>query len=503
MRILHHAVNGTGLGHLHRQTNVAAACRAAIGSRSLVFTNAQFLAYPRRWAVPVIGCPVSRDERLIEADAVERAVDPALNAALFEAALSQFDPDIIMFDTALSRTLMDAADTAPRALKVAVVRQDDVVFDELFGTEEFVLDHVFVCHEADDFDAGHPVLSRSDVTFVGPIGRPVEATEDEARDARERLGLSLRDRLLVISCGGGGYHAEARRFIGDACSAAETLRQRSLIDRIAVLPGPYFGADTPIAIDRVDVLPPDTDVPVLLRAATATVTHGGYNSVHEAGAAGVRALVVPARRTSEDQAANLPSGLRGVAGIAVVEPTASASDIAACLQRLLDGPAPVALRTTGGQRVAEALAKLAPQTETTQRVSADLALTSTGPLGGAPTRQLFHVNAVEEPEVIAQALRDMDSAVPDAIVEATVSAETLRSIRANLDRIPNPMRRVILRVEPTSATERAEVANAQNSAALVRHGFVIDVRRRSAIPRSGAPTIDLSRSTSGTGSDEG
>lgn len=492
MRILHHAINGTGLGHLHRQTNVAIACRETIGSTSVIFTNAQFLAYPRRWRIPTIGCPVTWDQRLIGGDLVESAISPDAAGEMFAAAAAVLEPDVVMFDTYYSPALLRAArKSAPGAVTVAVVRQDTAAFEDLQANLGSLLDHAFLCHTPGDV-ALPPLLERSpNLTWVGPVSRPGPVEAGELEEMRARLKLEPDERMLVISTGGGGYQSAARTMVRAAIEAGERLRRRGEIERIVVLPGPYLDAATVESGAGVEWLAPETDVSILLRLAAITITHGGYNSVLEAAAAGVRTIVTPSERAFEKQADNLPAFLRNHPAFAVADDPGP-DGLEALLRGILRVEQPAPLPATGGLAIAQALAALAPRRSESRAIGSGVSLvhswSARGPFG---KRSTFRLEGAFRVENIGLALEQVAAATDDDVVIVAISRNLLPELRQTLLVTRHAFRRVILIVADAAPEDIVGLQHLQNDGAVFERGFLVDYCERKRGPMRtlfGAPS---------------
>ena len=99
MRILYHAINGTGLGHLMRLSALAAAVRVqAPHVHQLIVTNASYSAHFKRMEVPVMVLP-DRTGPPTEPNKRVRSVSGRFAANLLSHVVDEYNPRLVVFDT--------------------------------------------------------------------------------------------------------------------------------------------------------------------------------------------------------------------------------------------------------------------------------------------------------------------------------------------------------------------------------------------------------------------
>jgi predicted glycosyltransferase len=175
---------------------------------------------------------------------------------------------------------------------------------------------------------------------------------------------------VLVSAGGGRVGGPLFR----AALAARALAPTAAARPWRLLTGPYLPESERAALEAtVDTLAPvagrpavvverfRADFPSLLRTAALSVSQGGYNTVIDLLAAGVRAVVVPFDGSGDEQP--LRARLLAERGLLrVVEPGAlSPSTLAAAMEAALttpDWPSPASIDLDGGQRSATILAAL-------------------------------------------------------------------------------------------------------------------------------------------------
>jgi hypothetical protein len=168
---------------------------------------------------------------------------------------------------------------------------------------------------------------------------------------------------VTVSAGGGG-HADAGAFVNAAVMAIAHLAASTERQVVAfVVAGPFYREQIRIPrrcaaeIRIMAYLPPDF---VLYKDTDVQICQGGYNTIQELAAAGGRAVVVPATRKIDDQAARARN--LAVAGANLRIGECDAGSIVSCLRELLAAPATRARRENhpgdGAEQIADHLVSL-------------------------------------------------------------------------------------------------------------------------------------------------
>jgi predicted glycosyltransferase len=365
MRILHYAINGTGLGHVARLANIASGVRALDPEvHQLVVTNSSYLDLLKRQGLPFAVIPSNDGEVLSGLDRRSRSVTRRTAYAMLYRLIGEYDPALVVFDTHAPPQLVRRLADEGRAMALVLRRVREAYLGALLADgllSRFAA--VVVPHTREEFCSGlgEPTLqalaSLPKLRFVGPVVRPV--TPEARRGVVARYGLDPRRRLVVVTCGAGGYVHQSEELIRKSCAAALRLRDSDPSLEIIVVGGPH-GSALPVAGCRsVDSEP---ELPALYGCAHLVITHGGYNSVHETLQSGARALFVPMHRQNESQAERVYA-LRDAGRAHAVELDADEAQFFATVRAAFDSPAPRPLALDGRSEAARTLHALLPLPE--------------------------------------------------------------------------------------------------------------------------------------------
>jgi len=276
-RILFHAINGNGLGHVVRLSVIASALqdRAEIAFFSpCAFAN-------RYWPGKIFGVSDRLDERF-ELTPEQR------NVLALHLALKKFSPDVVVFDTHWPHSVIaqlrdDAIRTVLILRTLAIEKMERALRLAIRDFSSVLIPHHLVELER-AYEASPDLIRLMTVPpclCIGPVARTAAHPH--------------REKRVIFTLGGGGeyWHLTAARtvstFLDQFRSAAITL-----VDKFAIEPifaaGPLLSCDddklSPFKIVRTD------NLHEMFGPDTIVVTRGGYNTCWEAVAAGARLVIV-------------------------------------------------------------------------------------------------------------------------------------------------------------------------------------------------------------------
>lgn len=352
MRIAYHAIDGTGLGHLHRLCNIASAVRRERPEvHQLLITTAQYTGYPRALALPLVCIPPSKEELVLRFDRRYAGVSENFAVSMVESAITAYGPDAVVFDTYVSVELLRRLE-ALKCLRILVYRQctEERVAWRLSRGYFSQFNSVIIPHARDDFVAGLGqdtkalILRQPHFRYSGHISRPV--TERRVERVRRRYSIEKHIRLAVITCGSGGYGHLAVAFLAKMTECALELVHEGLIDRIICVTGPHFWEEQQQPPPPIEIVSEELDMPELMACSDIVFSNAGYNSVGEVLSAGARGILIPASRDGEKQEGNLPGDGRE-ACIHLLSSASSRKEIVAKAKDLLSRQKPTIVDLPG------------------------------------------------------------------------------------------------------------------------------------------------------------
>jgi predicted glycosyltransferase len=360
MRILYHAINGSGLGHLTRLGAIAAAVQQeAPDVHQLVATSANYPHLLEQLRTPYIVLPRDISGPLLAADRRLRSVSAGVAYRILRETIRAYDPKVVVFDTHAPRALVEECRAGGRHA-VLVLRQcrDEAMERMLRDGTLSAFAAVLLPHAPAELRAIlsrgtlRPLESLPTVRYVGGIVFP--APIDAAAIARvcERHGLTPEARPLLICAGSGAYTAVNRRFVEAACRAAAALAAADRRLRVVCVAGPY--ANTLSDIPGCRVVQSEPDLQALMARAELVIAHAGYNTVQEVLRTGARAVLVPTYRRSEDQGA-LVRALMPRPALRLLEPDAPEGAFRAASEQLLRERRPPRVATEGALSAARGI----------------------------------------------------------------------------------------------------------------------------------------------------
>ncbi|WP_369185574.1 glycosyltransferase [Streptomyces sp. Y1] len=305
-RIVLHAINGIGAGHLARQTALARHLRARQPGLDPVMLGSGPAVDEVCGEVPVIELPSMGRAGRYRGEPAHPDMLTAITA-MTHAALTALRPRVVVHDTLVWPTVERAAALLGARQAICLRPRRDLA--DYLARPDCPLPRMDLVFVPDD-PAVHPEfrqrLDEADIPAIwtGPVFRT--AASDPAQ-TRQKLGVSAEDRMVVVMSGGGrGNGAEAREHFDHSFAALSRVAEQGL--SVVLVLGPMFRPWVKIPAGfphRLTVLRGARNLPDVLSAADLVICRGGYGSLHEATAGGARVLANPAQRDFDDQRARV------------------------------------------------------------------------------------------------------------------------------------------------------------------------------------------------------
>lgn len=196
------------------------------------------------------------------------------------------------------RDIMDSASSTIEDWKEkGIYEAMDALYDEVW---------VYGCREYYDPIKEYEIPARvaQKIHFTGYIPRQIPS-RDKIMATRQSLGIGVKDKLIVVTTGGGGDgHPVVRMFLSAFENDCGGIPPRT---RVAIVTGPFISsADYQDVVRRCDAL---GFIPLkfyrsmerLIGAAQVVVSMGGYNTVCEIASQKKPLLIVPRAVPREEQ----------------------------------------------------------------------------------------------------------------------------------------------------------------------------------------------------------
>ncbi len=339
MRILYHAINGIGLGHLMRLSAIACAVRSnSPDVHQLFASSANYPQHFRRMAIPVIVLPSSDAGSATDLDRRSRTISSRLSTQILDDVISDYDPQVVVFDTHVGPHLVRRTVNSGRQAVLVYRRcREQIILRHLREGLLARMHRILIPHTEVQFRRNLPnstyrhLVGLGTVRFVGPVVFPASL------DVAPRLSVEPGDELVLIVGGGGGLDVVNRAIFRRACHAASELRRERPKLRCVYIGGPLANASK--VPDGCLFIHEESEMQQLMARAALVIAIPGYNTVQEILHTGARTILLPMPRQQEDQEDRVAELVaRGRA--ASLSPSAGIAEIRDTMRSVLDMPAP-------------------------------------------------------------------------------------------------------------------------------------------------------------------
>jgi len=289
-RMLFHAINHSGLGHLNRSIAVAQWLKAGIPNLQVLFLIEGGENFITPTGLPWIMVP--GHNQASENENCEQITRNILNV---------FQPDVMMHETVLHEPIHRAVRDA--GVKEALMANvGGLLRDELTHSLDRMneLDLLIVLQQRQEVAPEDQALIdqfTGKTLFAGPLVRQKDRFAGDA--LRKKLHLAEADQAILLTFGGGGYNLTGE-LLANTLAARSAILEQYPRAKLIVITGPYFSGELPAEDDFVCYAsrfePFLTDY---LNIASAVVCMAGYSTVNEIAASGVPAVCVPAAEADD------------------------------------------------------------------------------------------------------------------------------------------------------------------------------------------------------------
>jgi predicted glycosyltransferase len=288
-RILIHAINHVGLGHLNRSIVMAQWLQAGIPDLQtlLLIEGGEYLIEPTGF--PWIMVPGQSTERE-HSEQITRTV------------LDVFRPSLVIHDTLIREFVYKPARDV--GVRQVLVGRIGGILKEQFQHNLPMINEMNLLiiphqreHVAPFYQAFISQYSGKTV-YAGPLVRPPPLVSSD--DLMQKLCLSSVNKVILATFGGGGWDI-ARTLLASLLAAKDQILEKYPQAKLIVITGPHFSGELPEVSEFVCYASRfESSLADYLNIASAVVCMAGYNTVNEVASSGVPAICVPAPE-AEDQ----------------------------------------------------------------------------------------------------------------------------------------------------------------------------------------------------------
>lgn len=298
MKLLIHAINGVGLGHLVRTLEIAKALLVQSKDAQIVFvTNSSFPDLIIRAGFKVY--QLQYHTKMVLDGTISYEAYLRANYLRIRAIIRKERPDMILMDSEFNSLLVNFC--FENKLKTCFIlrRTTDQQFNSLCqrGFLDMV-DLILVPHSEEEMSSAQRniLLKHKNVYFVGPILRSVGKSQEGIKDGIFRI-------LITFSTGADiPNHKELFSKVSDFLAKLKEQKMR-ISDKealVLIVTGPYFREGS-CDFHGCDYKTFEADLPGVMAGCDVIVSPAGYNLINEIILTKTPALLIPVVTQEDDQ----------------------------------------------------------------------------------------------------------------------------------------------------------------------------------------------------------
>jgi radical SAM protein with 4Fe4S-binding SPASM domain len=298
MKLLIHAINGIGLGHLIRTLQIAKTLSSTVKDIDIVFvTNSAFPDPLIREGFKVYR--LKQDTKMVLEGKIPYEMYLRANNAAIKEIISKERPDAVLMDSEFNEQLVDHC--FENKIKTCFVLRSttDQKIHYLFQNNSFHhLDLLLIPHLADEIPPAHRdlLLKHRNAFFTGPVFRSMDAAA-----SRSHRGIF---RILITFAAGSDI-PENEVLFQKVSDFLEKLKTREMSIRgkkieVLIITGPYFRSEfyDLHGFEHKNFI---HDLPAKMIEADLVISPAGYNLINEIIASRTPALLIPVLRKEDLQ----------------------------------------------------------------------------------------------------------------------------------------------------------------------------------------------------------
>lgn len=304
LKILFHAINGVGLGHLNR-TLILAKGLKVLDCDTRIITNAKFTKYLdgegiKYYKLPhaIYGDKFGKNIILMKKE----------NKKFMKSVIEGFNPDTMVYDTYPFYEILNDKCSKNRTNILILRKLKDEFLRKLLDDpimNKFQL--VILPHTLEEFEKSGVSkdimdrLSSEKFVFTGPLVKDIKI--ENINKIKKRYGIKGNKFNILATAGGGGtdqkYNLGVDSFFGMVKSMSYMLGSKIKNLNLIIIKGPYYEND--INAKNATVKKFELNLMELISAVDLVISTAGYNITNEICKTKTPAIMVPLPRHAESQ----------------------------------------------------------------------------------------------------------------------------------------------------------------------------------------------------------
>ena len=300
MKILIHAINGVGLGHLVRTVQVAKAIRDIRGDLEIVFvTNSEFPGFITKSSFNFHKLKISTKDVLDQKISYEDYLK--YNNLHLKKIIEKENPNMILFDSELNESLMDFC--IKKKIKISFILREktkDKFYHLIRSGMLKMIDLVLIPHHKWDLDKEcvGELQGYNNVFFVGPIIKTTSNSNIFTQKSSDFF------KILVTFSGGANIIENREMFnkVSDFLGYLKSndLRIKGRLVKLNLIVGPFFDKNS-CNLHGLEYSSFEYDLMNKMRESDIIISSAGYNIINEIIYTKTPSLLIPLPRKEDDQ----------------------------------------------------------------------------------------------------------------------------------------------------------------------------------------------------------
>ncbi|MBU90189.1 hypothetical protein CMO94_01500 [Candidatus Woesearchaeota archaeon] len=303
MKILFHAINGVGLGHINRTLVLAKTIRKINPKAEILFmSSTEFKHIFHKHGFDYVKCPYLNHDNFFDKkdnDSITKIIE-------------KYKPDICVWDThPPPLVLSDKRDTNIKNILILRRLKDDFLRDFLDSPQAQLFSKILIPHTIEEFEhyntaAGlmKKIKYSPNTFFTGPLVK--EMDKNKVNKVKKRYGINNNDYVILAISGGGGQYPNTTAtddFFENCIKSFEDIYNEIKNPKFIIINGPLCKKKPNSKNPNIIIKDYEDDLMELMSGSNLIISRAGYNSVNEIMSTGTPAILMDIPCDYDDQIA--------------------------------------------------------------------------------------------------------------------------------------------------------------------------------------------------------
>jgi|TARA_B100001964_G_scaffold204185_1_gene233745 MoaA/NifB/PqqE/SkfB family radical SAM enzyme/predicted glycosyltransferase len=301
VKILFHAINGIGLGHINRTVTIARTIRELHpDTKCLFMTSTSFDNFFLENKFEFVKCPDIGNLNILNKEDNSKITD----------IIEDYDPDIVVYDTHPPRLVLTDERNKNRT-NILILRRmnDNTLTNLLLSPASKYFSKIILPHTKEEFEhygIDDQLMKRMkyspEIIFGGQIIKGFD--KSKIQHIKDKYNIAKDDYVILSISGGGGQYdgtTDTDDYFCECKSAFEKVNENIKNLKFIMVTGPLCKKTFNSSNEKLIIQKYEENLLELMHCSSLIISRAGYNSINEIMTAGVPSIILEIKCDHDNQ----------------------------------------------------------------------------------------------------------------------------------------------------------------------------------------------------------